>query len=89
MSLHRAPLLLLAGLLLASACPGGLKSRVCQQYLERNEQCAAKSGPERAQALRALASLTRTGFEKNQDSARVEESCKRMLEDLENDASCK
>ncbi len=78
----------LVGLLLASACPGGLQSRVCVEYFELAEQCAAKAEPVQAEALRSVARLAREGFEK-QNKPRVEESCAAMLKTLKADAACK
>lgn len=80
---------LVVGLLAVSACPGGIESRVCKQYFELAEQCAAKSEPAKAAELRGLAKLARDGFSKQQDKARVEESCGEMLTTLKGDAACK
>jgi len=80
---------LFVGLLLASACPGGLQSRVCVEYFEQAEQCAAKAEPAKAEALRSIARLAREGFEKQQNKPGVEESCAGMLKTLKADAACK
>ena len=44
---------LFVGLLLASACAGGLQSRVCVEYFEQAEQCAAPRVQARDPAARA------------------------------------
>jgi hypothetical protein len=80
---------LVVGLLVVSACPGGVESRVCKQYFEVSEQCAAKAEPARAQALRDLAKLARDGLTKLADKPAVEESCKEMLATLRSDPACK
>ena len=88
----RSPFILLgglAGLLLATACPGGTESRVCKEYFDRAEACAAKAAPEKAQMLRGLAKLAREGFETNQNKTGVEDSCRDMLDQLNADPDCK
>lgn len=95
MSHKRRPILLLAGLgglaglLVATACPGGLESKTCTTYFERNEQCAARAKPEKAQMLRGLAKLARDGFKNNSNKTGIEESCQDMLANLEADPDCK
>jgi hypothetical protein len=89
MTFPRSCLPLVTGLLLASACPGGTKSRVCTDYFERAEQCAAKSEPAQAALIRSVAKLAREGFENNRNEPRVEESCKQMLETLLEDPNCR
>ena len=79
---------LVVGLLAASACPGGLESRVCKQYFEESERCAAKAEPARAEQLRSMVKLAQDGFKK-QPSEQVEESCAGMLATLQADAACK
>lgn len=88
MNFTRSSFIFVAGLLLASACPGGLESRVCSDYFEKAEQCAAKAEPTQAELIRGVARLTREGFEKSANKPRVEESCKRMLETLKKDHNC-
>ncbi len=80
---------LVVGLLAVSACPGGVESRVCKQYFEAVEQCAAKAGPERAEQLRSMAALAREGFTKHPDKTGVEDGCRGMLATLEADPGCK
>lgn len=87
MNFTRTSLLLAAGLL-ASACPGGIQSRVCREYFDKAEQCAAKAPPAQAELIRDVARLAREGFEKNQNQPRVEESCQTMLETLSKDPAC-
>lgn len=88
MTFARSCLPLVAGLLLAGACPGGTKSRVCTEYFERAEQCAAKAPPAQADLIRSVARLAREGFENNRNEPRVEESCKNMLKTLLEDPNC-
>jgi len=80
---------LVVGLLAASACPGGVESRVCKQFFELSEQCAAKAEPARAEELRSLAKLARDGFTKQANKPGVEESCSEMLAMLQSDPACK
>ena len=79
----------LAGVLLASACPGGVKSHVCKEYFDRAEACAAKSPPDKAAMLRSLAKFAEDGFKNNQNKPGVEDSCREMLTTLESDPDCK
>lgn len=79
----------LAGVLLASACPGGTKSHVCKEYFDRAEACAAKSPPEKASTLRGLAKFAEDGFKSTQNKPGVEDSCRAMLTTLESDPDCK
>lgn len=80
---------LVVGLLATSACPGGVESRVCKQYFELTETCAAKAEPAYAEGLRDLAKLAREGFTKLNNKPRVEESCAEMLATLQADPACK
>lgn len=80
---------LVVGLLAVSACPGGIESRVCKQYFEQSEQCAAKSEPAKAEELRAMDKLARDGFSKQKDKPGVEEACREMLATLAKDPACK
>ena len=88
MTFKRSCFIFVAGLLLASACPGGTKSRACTEYFEAAESCAAKSPPAQAELIRGVAEMARKGFEKNTNLPRVEESCKQMLETLREDPNC-
>ena len=89
-TLSRAPFLLVAGLLTASACPGGTESRVCNEYFEAAERCAAKSPPPKAQMLRSVVKLAQEGLAKNNDNKRaVEETCEKMHAELRTDPDCK
>lgn len=88
----RSPLILLgglAGLLLASACPGGTESRVCTEYFDRAETCAAKAPAQKAEMLRGIAKLTKDGLKNNQNKTGVEDTCREMLETLNTDPDCK
>ena len=88
----RSPFILLgglAGLLLATACPGGTESRVCTQYFDRVEACAAKAPPEKAEMLRGLAKFARDGLKDSQNKQGVEDSCRDMLDQLNADPDCK
>ncbi len=88
----RSPFILLgglAGLLLATACPGGTESRVCTQYFDRVETCAAKAPPVKAEMLRGLAKFARDGLKDSQNKQGVEDSCRDMLDQLNADPDCK
>lgn len=80
---------LVVGLLAMSACPGGVESRVCKQYFEETERCAAKTDPERAELLRSMSKLAHDGFKKQPNKDGVEESCAEMLATLKADPACK
>ena len=88
----RSPSILLgglAGLLLASACPGGTESRVCNEYFDRVEACAAKVPAQKAELLRGIAKLTKDGLKNNQNKTGVEDICRDMLDTLGADPDCK
>ncbi len=80
---------LVVGLLALGACPGGVESRVCKQYFEQAEQCAAKAKPAEAQEMRDMAKLARDGFTNQGNKSGVEESCAKLLEMLQADPTCK
>ncbi len=89
-TLSRAPFFLVAGLLLASACPGGTESRVCNEYFQAAEQCAAKAQPQKADMLRSVVKLAQEGLARNNDNKRaVEATCEKMHEELRKDPECK
>lgn len=89
MTTPRALFVFIAGLV-TSACPGGTESRVCNEYFEAAEQCAAKSPPLKAEGLRGLVNLAKEGLARNNEHKRaVEDSCRSMLETLRTDPECK
>lgn len=76
----------LGGLL---GCKSGLKSEACVEYFAKNEACAAKAPAIKASTMRKIAATSKENFEKNSNPMAVSESCKAMLQALENDPDCK
>ncbi|MCW5837572.1 MAG: hypothetical protein KIS78_34585 [Labilithrix sp.] len=77
---------LLIGLL---GCKSGIKSEACVEYFAKNEACAAKAPQLKGDILRKTAATSKENFEKNSNPMAVSESCKAMLQALENDPDCK
>jgi hypothetical protein len=72
------------------ACNGGLKSKACVTYFEKNEACAAKTTNKvKADAMRQTAAVSKANFEKNSNAMAVSKSCEMMLQQLESDPDCK
>jgi hypothetical protein len=76
-------------MLALAGCNSGLKSEECVQYFAKNEACAAKAPKIKAEILRKTASVSKENFEKNSNPMAVSQSCKALLQAVENDPDCK